>query len=177
MCCIFYEPLLASWGATPVVRVTKYCTSACGQLTVWDSQIPYWAPNLEWIFKFIFVCLTTLQYSDKDVKKNWGLKWYEVSLLSMISKKALLTGGSYSCPVCLCSKTNTYRKKTAKHCRMILTEKPEVLLCYLMCICCTMCALLFFLFTLHAGLLARNQYSEGPATGHLDTGFSWFPCA
>jgi len=22
----------------------------------------------------------------------------------------------------------------------------------------------------------RSQYSEGPATSHLDTGFSWFPC-
>ena len=33
-----------------------------------------------------------------------------------------------------------------------------------------MCALLFF-FTLVAGLLARSQYSEGPATGHLDTDF------
>jgi len=42
-----------------------------------------------------------------------------------------------------------------------------------MCICCTVCALLFFL---DAGLLARSQYSEGPATGHLDTGFSRFPC-
>ena len=31
-------------------------------------------------------------------------------------------------------------------------------------------------FTLDAGLLARSQYSEGPATGHLDTGFSSFPC-
>jgi len=31
-------------------------------------------------------------------------------------------------------------------------------------------------FTLDAGLLDRSQYSEGPATGHLDTGFSWFPC-
>jgi hypothetical protein len=31
-------------------------------------------------------------------------------------------------------------------------------------------------FTLDAGLLARSQYSEGPATGHLDTGFSWFHC-
>ena len=30
-------------------------------------------------------------------------------------------------------------------------------------------------FTLDAGLLARSQYSEGPATGHLDTGFSSFP--
>ena len=27
-----------------------------------------------------------------------------------------------------------------------------------------------------ARLLARSQYSEGPATGHLETGFSWFPC-
>ena len=32
-------------------------------------------------------------------------------------------------------------------------------------------------FTLDAGLLATSQYSEGPATGHLDTGFFWFPCA
>jgi len=30
--------------------------------------------------------------------------------------------------------------------------------------------------TLDAGLLARSQYPEGPANGHLDTGFSWFPC-
>ena len=30
--------------------------------------------------------------------------------------------------------------------------------------------------TLDAKLLARRQYSEGPATGELDTGFSWFPC-
>ena len=44
-----------------------------------------------------------------------------------------------------------------------------------MCICCTMCVLLSY-FTLVAGLLARSQYSESPATGHLDTGFSWFHC-
>ena len=30
-------------------------------------------------------------------------------------------------------------------------------------------------FTLDAGLLARSQCSEGPATGHLDAGFSRFP--
>jgi hypothetical protein len=41
-----------------------------------------------------------------------------------------------------------------------------------MCIYCTMCVLL----TLDAGLLARSHYPEGPATGHLDTGFSWFLC-
>jgi len=51
-----------------------------------------------------------------------------------------------------------------------------VLLCfYLMCICCTMCVIA--VFTSDDGLLARSEYSEGLATGHLDTGFSWFPCA
>ena len=43
-----------------------------------------------------------------------------------------------------------------------------VYLLYFMCIA---------VFTLYAGLLARSQYSEGPATGHLDIGFSWFSCA
>jgi len=38
-----------------------------------------------------------------------------------------------------------------------------------------MCVLLSYI-TLDAGLLARNQYSEGPAIGHLDTGFSRFSC-
>jgi len=33
----------------------------------------------------------------------------------------------------------------------------------------------FFYFTLGAGLLAKSQYSEGPATGHLDKGFFGFP--
>jgi hypothetical protein len=32
-----------------------------------------------------------------------------------------------------------------------------------------------FKWSWHLGLLARSQYPKGPATGHLDTGFSWFP--
>ena len=32
------------------------------------------------------------------------------------------------------------------------------------------------LHTFVAGLLARSHYPEGLATGHLGTGFSWFPC-
>jgi len=48
--------------------------------------------------------------------------------------------------------------------------------CHLMCIYCTVCVCIVD-FTLDAGLLVRSQYSEGPVTGHLDTGFSWFPCA
>ena len=61
-----------------------------------------------------------------------------------------------------------------------------VCLLYLMYICCTLCVFVYLCafvvkcvhccFTLDAGLLARSQYPEGPATGHLDTGFSWFRC-
>ena len=43
-------------------------------------------------------------------------------------------------------------------------------LCVLFCYVC-----IAVLHTLVAGLLARSQYPEGPVTGHLGTGFSWFP--
>ena len=36
-------------------------------------------------------------------------------------------------------------------------------------------AVCIVVLTLDAGLLARSQYSEGPATGHLDTVFLGFP--
>jgi hypothetical protein len=54
----------------------------------------------------------------------------------------------------------------------------------ILCVCIVvviLCVLLHcvriavFSCTLDAGLLARSQYMEGPATGHLATGFSWFP--
>jgi len=38
------------------------------------------------------------------------------------------------------------------------------------------CVCIAVLHTLVAGFLARSQYQEGPATDHLGTGFSWFPC-
>ena len=67
-------------------------------------------------------------------------------------------------------------------CALLLTVVG--LLCivfYLVCIFATSCVFFYYvciavLHTLVAGLLARSQYPEGPATGHLDTGFSWFPC-
>jgi len=53
-----------------------------------------------------------------------------------------------------------------------------VVVCVCVVILCVFVALRVHccFFTLDAGLLARSQYSEDPATGHLDTGFSWFPC-
>ena len=50
----------------------------------------------------------------------------------------------------------------------------------LVCIVVTSCVLLYcvcitVLDTLVSGLLVSSQYPEGPATGHLGTGFAWFP--
>ena len=72
-------------------------------------------------------------------------------------------------------------------CTLCVFVVPYVYLLYLTCICCTLCVfvvlyvyVLYYVCiaapTLDAGLLARSQYPEGPATSHLDTGFSWFPC-
>ena len=58
------------------------------------------------------------------------------------------------------------------------------LVCFVVVVLCVLLSsyvyLLYYVciafFTLDAGLLARSHYSEGPAIGHHDTGFSWFSC-
>jgi len=55
-----------------------------------------------------------------------------------------------------------------------------VVSCLVFIVVVVLCVLLYYMFiavfTLDAGLLAKSLYSEGPATGHLDTGFSSLPC-
>ena len=53
---------------------------------------------------------------------------------------------------------------------------------YYVCCVCTIFMCLYYVYhlttgllDLDSGLLARSQNPEGPATGHLDTGFLGFP--
>ena len=71
----------------------------------------------------------------------------------------------YSCSYVVCFVVSCLVCILAVMLRVLLFS--YVYLLYYMCIA---------VFTLDAGMLARSQYSEGPATGHLDIGFSWFPC-
>ena len=50
------------------------------------------------------------------------------------------------------------------------------LVCIVVILCVFAALCVYCCFTLDAGLLAVSQYSESPATGRLDTGFSWFSC-
>jgi len=67
-----------------------------------------------------------------------------------------------------------------RNCCWLAVCSVVVVLCVcvvILCVYVVLCEHCFFFFPLDAGLLARSQYPEGPATGHLDTGFSWFLCA
>ena len=85
-----------------------------------------------------------------------------------------------NCPGCICS-CLVVSWQSYEYLFYVCIVVVLVVLCmyFFFRICCTMCEFLYVCvagFTLEAELLARSQYSEGPATGHLDTGFSWFPC-
>ena len=90
--------------------------------------------------------------------------------------------------VCVCVGKNTRNYVKYFLTLMLFTFSTFCILRCLVCIfvvvlCVLLSAYVYLLyyvciavFTLDAGLLARSQYPEGPANGHLDTGFSCFPC-
>ena len=89
-----------------------------------------------------------------------------------------LVSMAVNCPGCFCSclvgTMASYEYLLFYMCTVVV-----LVLCVYCRIFCTMCELLYVCvagFTVDAELLARGQYSEGRTTGHLDTGFSWFPC-
>jgi len=66
--------------------------------------------------------------------------------------------------------------------RCVVCIVVSCLVCIVVALCALLSSYVYLLyyvctavFTLDSGLLARSQYSEGPTTGHLDTGFPWFP--
>ena len=63
------------------------------------------------------------------------------------------------------------------NCCWLTVSIVVVVLCVLLSCVYLLYCVCIAVFTLDAGLLARSQYSEGPAPGHFDTGFSRFPCA
>jgi len=78
-------------------------------------------------------------------------------------------------------------RSSKKNIRTVGVRRPRfeasTSMCIVVVILCVLLSYVYLLycvgiavFTLDAGLLARSQYSESPATGHLDTGFPWFPC-
>ena len=86
--------------------------------------------------------------------------------------------------LCVFKMSCVYLKRLVCILRCLVCIVVICLVCIVVVVLCVLLSsyvyLLYYefiaVFTLDAGLLARSQYSEGPATGHLETGFSWFPC-
>ena len=114
--------------------------------------------------------------------KVWVVKWWEVK-----------GWGESVSTICVGKNTRNYIQYfltlvlftfcTCCILRCLVCIVVSCLVCIVVVVLCVLSSYVYLLyyvctavFTLHAGLLARSQYSEGPETGHLDTSFSWFPC-
>ena len=106
-------------------------------------------------------------------KFMWAIKWWEVKVW-----------GESVIKLCEGKNTTIYVQYfLALGCLPFLHVVFKDVLCVLLWVvlCVLLSSYVYLLyyvciavFTLDAGLLARSQYSEGLATGHLDKGFSWF---
>ena len=128
-------------------------------------------------YRYCCIILRTILHNAAKCVLHWGESVSEL----MIKKKKQLqeTVLSYLCVfkfctcsilICLLCTVASIKLCCVYCCSWVVCVLSYVYFLYHVCIA------VFFYFTLGAGLLARSQYSEGPATGHLDTGISWFPC-
>jgi len=104
------------------------------------------------------------------VKKNYKKLYAVLSYLGVFYLLYMLHSNFVSCVLLLvvnCLVCN---------CCWLTVCIVVVVLCVLLSYVYLLYYVCIAVFTLDAGLLARSQHSEGPATGHLDTCFSWFPC-
>ena len=62
----------------------------------------------------------------------------------------------------------------------LLLNVVGLLYIVLLLVCALPCLLMYIVllrvYYFSCRMLARSQYPEDPATGHLSTGFSWYPC-
>jgi hypothetical protein len=59
---------------------------------------------------------------------------------------------------------------------VIVVDLVVCIVVVILCVLLYRVCIAVFSCTLDTGLLARSQYMEDPATVHLETGFSCFPC-
>ena len=97
----------------------------------------------------------------------WVVKWREVKVW-----------GKSVCAICVGKNIRNYIHYFLP--LVLFSLCVFLLTVFVLCVLLSSCVYLLYyvciaVLNLDAGLLARSQYPEGPATGHLDTGFSWFP--
>jgi hypothetical protein len=118
--------------------------------------------------------------TDSAVDYCQALDWTDSVCIVVLVR--IVVSCVYCCFLCVLLSSYVY---LLYHVRIVVSCVYCCFLCVLLLV--VLCVLLssyvyslyhvcIAVFTLDAGLLARSQHSEGPSTGHLDTGFSCFPC-
>jgi len=132
------------------------------------------------VYSYQIAAQETFIFFAKRVRNKSNLN--RLDMLFTRTQQKILKGSSFKPALYLCtSNMKTHGLYNLKYWNplnekmfcLLMWQRTVTISRYMMLLCVYCC----FFFTLDAGLLARSQYSEGPATGHLDTGFSWFSCA